>query len=180
MATKNGTTNEGVRKQEINRLLRFVELLRQVLEIKQEGLHLFPSFLHMALLQHSSHRVARELAELGEQIVQHVHTLAHVVTNLGGSPEDVELTNTWGDTKDAISTMLFHEELAAQILSECEEVLAHDWDASSQLQVWLHERLETVRAETKQHVQLFERLFASTEPRYRDLVLERFRVTAIP
>lgn len=180
VAKKHSKTEPKEPKQQVNRLLHFVELLQQTLEVKLDALYLFPFFLHASLLHHSSQRVTRELAEMGEQIVSHVQVLTHLVSNLGGTPSDAQTPSIWDQHQEPISAMLFQEELCAQILQECERLLQHDWDTSSQLKAWLSERLETVLSETLDHIARFDEIFAKTEPRYRDLVVERFRVTAIP
>ena len=180
MPKKRTTRAKKEPKRQVNKLLHFVELLQQVLEVKVDGLYLFPFFLRSSLVQHSGQRVTRELAELGEHIVHHVQVLTHIVSNLGGTPSDAQAPNTWSDHQEPISAMLFQEELSGQILHECERLLSHDWESSSQLKAWIMERLETVHTQTREHLALFEEVFAKTEPRYRDLVLERFRVTAVP
>lgn len=169
----------GTHQRRVHRLLHCVELLRQLLEVKLETLYVFPSFLHTALQQSANKRAANDLMRLGETVVQHVSTLSSMVDHLGGDAQR-DLLPRWSPPQEPVSAIVFQEELASKILSECELMLGGDWDASSHLRSWLQERVETIHKESRGHLAMIDRIFSRAKPAYRDLVVERFRVTAIP
>ncbi len=160
-------------------LLYFFELANQALEVKMESLYTFPSFLHETVRHVKSRNAIEQLARVGEQILQHVRVLTQVITDLGGAIEQDTLPRAQSETASLVSTLSFQEELSMQILDECRLIIERDWQ-DSHMKRWVQERLLTIASETRMHTTLLERLFAETQPRYRDLVLERFRVTALP
>lgn len=143
-----------------------------------ETLFCLPSFLHSALDRIRSRNAIGQLTSAAETVAVHVKTLRRIITDLGGCIEQDAPALERGTANDLIATVALQESLSAQILQEAVVRIAHDWQASP-LRQWIEEQLQTVVAESVAHNALLEKLFTETQPRYRDLVLERFRVTAV-
>ncbi len=163
----------------IRQLLYFFELVNQALEIKLDSMFLVPSFLNTIVNVVKSRNALAQLTQMGENVLEHVKILRRVITDLGGTVEQDLLPATRPQPKLLLSELSFQEELAAQIIDQCQDIVEHHWQ-HSQLTSWVMQQLSTVQRETKLHGMLFEQIFARTQPRYRDIVLERFRVTALP
>lgn len=165
---------------QVRSLLHFVELLSQALEIKMEALYEFPVFLNSALEQVQSRASTQALANAGKNIVNHVRTLQQIIKTLGGRTDQISPEEGQRQTQDPLTNQYFQEELAKQILEESLLMMHKGWMADSQLRRWLEERLESIVNESEQHLHVLDSMFADTQPRYRDIVLQRFHVTAIP
>lgn len=164
---------------QIRHLLYFFELVNQALEIKLESLYLFPSFLHAAVSQVKSRNGIEQLTKLGTNVLHHVQTLRKVITDLGGTVDQDLFPTSQQDPEELLSTLSFQEELASQIVETCQDVVDHHWQ-DSHLKSWVLQELAAIQHDTHLHGVVFEQLFSRTQPRYRDHVLERFRVTALP
>lgn len=163
----------------IRHLLYFFELVNQALEVKLESMFLVPSFLNTVVNEVKSRNALAQLTQMGENVLEHVKVLRRVVTDLGGTVEQDLLPSTHPEPHSLLSALSFQEELAAQIIEQCQDIVEHHWQ-HSQLTSWVMQQLATVQRETKLHGMLFEQIFARTQPRFRDSVLERFRITALP
>lgn len=164
---------------QIRHLLYFLELVNQALEVKLESVFLVPAFLHAAVNEVKSRTALSQLTQLGENILRHVGVLRQVIVDLGGAVEHDMLPQFRPDAQALLSTLSFQEELAAQIIEQCQDVVGHHWQPSK-LAHGVVQKLELVLQETKSHNELLAKVFAQTQPRYKDSVLERFRVTALP
>lgn len=165
--------------QNVRHLLYFFELLNQALEVKLESLFNIPTFLHEAMATVKSRSSLEQLTAAGENIRNHVMQLRRLIRDLGGSVEQEPFPEPRRDADNALTAMSFQEELAVNILEECQQFMQAQW-RSSQMTSWVEELVATVLVESRNHLALFDRLFATVQPRFRDVVLERFRVTALP
>lgn len=174
------TTYQQEEKTQVRSLLHFVELLSQALEIKMETLYSFPVFLHSALQQVQTRASTQMLADVGKDVVNHVRTLQQMIKTLGGHTDHIGLDESYRPNNDPLTDEYFQEELTKQILEESLQLMNTGWLPDSEMRRWLEERLEVIIHESEQHLSMFDRMFCDTQPRYRDVVLQRFRVTAIP
>lgn len=172
------TTPEKKESTQVRHLLYFFELLNQALEIKMDSVFLVPEFLHQTVSRMKGRSAVEGMTASGEHIVDHVRTLSKIITDLGGRIEQ-DLLPPKTESREAVVALTFQEGLAAQILEEGLAVLRRDWQYSA-LTSWVGEQLSAIIAQTQEHARLFEASFASVQPRYRDILLERFRVTALP
>ncbi len=163
---------------QINQLLYFLELLNQTLEVKMESLFAFPMFMEAAIRHAEGKRNVGEVAAVGTTILKHLGMLNALILKFGGNI-DQDARPQSGDQREPIATYYFQEELSLQILRECCYHVRTQWK-DSELRRLVEEQLETLVHETRAHLELLDRYFATKQPQYRDVVLERFRVTAIP
>ncbi len=164
---------------QVRHLLYLLEVMQQILEVKLETLYEYPRFLRATLQRVKSSRSMDTVTTIGERVVVHVKELHSLITDLGGHPEQDFLPDEINETRDALTAFTFQEALALRMLEECRTLVVQAWPAST-LKQWMLERLTTLLTETQEHSTALERIFARTEPRYRDSILERFRVAAIP
>lgn len=139
----------------------------------------FPFFLRAAIRRGQSKRAFNDLVGVGTGIVRQTRELSSALTTLGGHLPD-ELPLSWSEPTDPVSAFLYDEELATQILESCMKILEREWEATTDLKTWLWEHIETVLQESRQTAALLNDLFTTAEPRYRDRVMERFRIAALP
>lgn len=163
----------------LRNLLYFFELINQALEVKLESMFLVPSFLNTVVNEVKSRNALAQLTQMGENVIEHVKMLQRVITDLGGTVEQDILPATRRGQQTPVADLSFQEELAGQIIEQCQDIVEHNWQRST-LTSWVLQQLLTVQRETKLHGMLLEQIFAKTQPRYRDIVMERFRITAIP
>lgn len=163
----------------LRNLLYFFELINQALEVKLESMFLVPRFLNTVVNEVKSRNALAQLTQMGENIIEHVKMLRRVITDLGGTVEQDLMPATRNDAQTLLADLSFQEELAGQIIEQCQDIVEHNWRHST-LTGHVLQLLSAVQRETKLHGMLFEQIFAQTQPRYRDIVMERFRITAIP
>lgn len=163
----------------LRNLLYFFELVNQALEVKLESMFLIPSFLNTAVNEVKSRNALAQLTQMGENVIEHVRILRRVISDLGGTVEHDLLPATRTEAQTLLADLSFQEELAGQMIEQCQDIVERNWQHSA-LTSRVLQQLLTVQRETKLHGMLFEQIFARTQPRYRDIVMERFRITAIP
>lgn len=163
----------------VRTLLYCVELVEQLLEVKLESFYTYPIFLRYAMQHVKSMRAVDQLTEIGERLLVHVKTLQHIVQDLGATSNDDMLPRSSHAVSEALTSLIFQEELSVSILDACKSCIMGNWN-DSPLRTSVIDQLLTIRSETEQHMQIVRKLFADRQPLYRDAVLERFHVTAVP
>lgn len=162
----------------IQKLLHVAELLTQAYQVKLETLMAMPLFLKNALCASRSRAVTERLTSIGTDTYHHVQQLHQLLIRFGGHPDEDINPCMRREPNDPIAAAYFQEELFCQIAAELLNVLKQ-WGDSG-LHTLAKSQLTAFTNETKRHLAAIDETCAESERRYRDVVLERFRVTALP
>lgn len=162
----------------IRKLLYAAELLTQAYQVKLETLMTMPLFLERMLFASRERALSERLTVIGTDVYHHVQRLHQLLLRFGGHPGEDLNPCVRPEPSDPIAAAYFQEELFCQIAAELLAVLK-GW-ADSDLHRRAEAQLTMLISESKAHLAVIDESCTQTERRYRDVVLERFRVTALP